>query len=120
MANRTQQQVTVKASLFRACVFVSACACASAAFGQERRAQPADGEQPADAASQGPASAPAPADGRAAGPLSWIMSKAESATGTRDWFYPEFGGMISGSGISLGPGYRHHVFGNQAIVDVSA
>lgn len=36
-------------------------------------------------------------------------------------FYPDFSDMISGSGwISVGPGYRHWVFNDRAIVDGSA
>jgi hypothetical protein len=39
----------------------------------------------------------------------------------RDGFYPELGNMITGSGwISAGPGYRHHLFNDQAIVNLSA
>jgi Omp85 superfamily domain len=38
-----------------------------------------------------------------------------------DGVYAEFGNMITGAGwISLGPGYRRHVFHEQAVVDVSA
>ena len=38
-----------------------------------------------------------------------------------DGFYAEFGNMITGEGwISAGPGYRHHLFGEHAIVDASA
>src|SRR5712692_11213400 len=39
----------------------------------------------------------------------------------KDGFYPELGNMITGSGwISGGPGYRHHLFDGQAVVNVSA
>jgi hypothetical protein len=39
----------------------------------------------------------------------------------RDGFYPELGHMMTGSGwISAGPGFRQHVFNDQALVDVSA
>ena len=35
-------------------------------------------------------------------------------------FYPEFSNMITGSGwVSIGPGYRHWLFGDRAIVDAS-
>ena len=38
-----------------------------------------------------------------------------------DGFFPELGNMITGSGwISGGPGYRHHLFDGQAVVNVSA
>jgi hypothetical protein len=39
----------------------------------------------------------------------------------KDGFFPEFGNMITGSGwISAGPGYRHHLFNGQAVVNMSA
>jgi hypothetical protein len=35
-------------------------------------------------------------------------------------FYPEFANMITGSGwVSIGPGYRHWLFGDRAIVETS-
>ena len=35
-------------------------------------------------------------------------------------FYPEFSNMITGSGwVSIGPGYRHWLFGDRALVDAS-
>lgn len=35
-------------------------------------------------------------------------------------FYPDFSNMVTGSGwISIGPGYRHWLFGDRAIVDAS-
>jgi hypothetical protein len=39
----------------------------------------------------------------------------------KDGFYPELGNMITGSGwISAGPGYRHHLFNDRAIINVSS
>jgi hypothetical protein len=39
----------------------------------------------------------------------------------KDGLFPELGNMITGSGwISAGPGYRHHLFNGQAIVNLSA
>jgi len=39
----------------------------------------------------------------------------------KNGFYPEFSNMMSGAGfISVGPGYRHTVFGDKAFVDTSA
>jgi len=38
--------------------------------------------------------------------------------GTVDGWYPRFGGLTSGSGLGVGPGYRTHVLGN-VLVDVS-
>jgi hypothetical protein len=39
----------------------------------------------------------------------------------RDGFYPELGPLITGAGwITAGPGYRDHVWGRRALVDLSA
>jgi hypothetical protein len=39
----------------------------------------------------------------------------------KDGFYPAFGRIVTGAGwISIGPGYRHRVFGDRALVDGSA
>jgi outer membrane protein assembly factor BamA len=40
--------------------------------------------------------------------------------GDGDGIYIRFGGMTTGSGIGLGPGYRRHVANNKIFVDVSA
>src|SRR5262249_61314418 len=38
-----------------------------------------------------------------------------------DGVYAELGNMITGSGwISAGPGYRHHILGERAVIDPSA
>jgi len=37
-----------------------------------------------------------------------------------DGLYADFGNVITGGGISVGPGYRHHVLDGGAVVDVSA
>jgi outer membrane protein assembly factor BamA len=47
--------------------------------------------------------------------------KLEGSGEAKDGLYPELGGMIPGAGwLSAGPGYRHHLFGNAAVVDASA
>lgn len=39
----------------------------------------------------------------------------------KDGFYPEFGQMITGGGwISVGPGFRHHLLNDRALIDMSA
>jgi hypothetical protein len=44
-----------------------------------------------------------------------------AAGGSTDGFYPELHNLITGNGwISLGPGYRHHLFAGRALVDGSA
>jgi surface antigen Omp85-like protein len=40
--------------------------------------------------------------------------------GDVDGWYPRLGGMTRGSGFSLGPGYRSHLFENRILVDLSA
>jgi hypothetical protein len=46
--------------------------------------------------------------------------KSDEADVDRTGFYPELGNMITGAGwISLGPGYRHRLLMDQAVVDVS-
>jgi hypothetical protein len=54
--------------------------------------------------------------------MSFIGDFGSDETGQpSDGFYPELGHMITGAGwISAGPGYRRHVFGGHALVDVSA
>jgi outer membrane protein assembly factor BamA len=44
----------------------------------------------------------------------------ERLNGDIDGWYPRLGGMTTGSGFALGPGYRTHVLGDQVFVDVSA
>ena len=45
----------------------------------------------------------------------------ERTTGSSEGFYPELGGMITGSGwVSAGPGYRQHYFNDRAVLDASA
>jgi outer membrane protein assembly factor BamA len=44
----------------------------------------------------------------------------DGASSPHDGLYPELGGMIPGAGFSAGPGYRHRLFGDAAVVDASA
>ena len=86
-----------------------------AAFAQDRTAPPADTTGPA-ASQSGLLSEPS------------FMTKAIDRADNelnqggepKDGFYPELGNMITGSGwISAGPGYRHHLFNDQAVINVS-
>ena len=46
--------------------------------------------------------------------------RSDDTTAAKDGFYPDFGHMITGAGwISLGPGYRHQLFADRAVVDLS-
>jgi outer membrane protein assembly factor BamA len=51
--------------------------------------------------------------------LARVDTKLEDAS-EANGFYPEFGGFINGAGLSIGPGYRHRLFGDRAVVDASA
>ena len=106
-----------RTTLFRTCALVAACACASTVGAQETRAdllaqERAAKAQEADASvSEGP--------GWRDRLFSWGESQLQDASATRDGFHPQIGGMIPGAGIAVGPGYRHHLFGDRAIVDAS-
>jgi hypothetical protein len=54
--------------------------------------------------------------------IAWIEEFTAKGYGAEsDGFYTDFGHMITGAGwLSAGPGYRHHLFGDHAIIDVSA
>src|SRR5437867_4327641 len=40
----------------------------------------------------------------------WVGHKIDSPSTGSGGFYPQLGGMITGSGLSVGPGFRHPVF----------
>jgi outer membrane protein assembly factor BamA len=44
----------------------------------------------------------------------------ERLNGDIDGWYPKLGGMTTGSGLALGPGYRTHVLDDKVFVDLSA
>ncbi|OLE83870.1 MAG: hypothetical protein AUF76_05165 [Acidobacteria bacterium 13_1_20CM_2_65_9] len=83
-------------------LFLSACAWAPSVAAQE-------------AASDGATASP----GRLARTLAWTEAKVDGAAGAPDGFYPEFGGLITGSGVSVGPGYRRYLLRDRIFVDVS-
>jgi outer membrane protein assembly factor BamA len=62
----------------------------------------------------------AAASGRLSKAIVWTESVIDGAATGRDGFHPEFGELISGSGPSIGSGYRQHLFGSRALVEVSA
>ncbi len=106
-----------RTSFSRACLFVVAWACAASAGAQNTTAVGVAQSQPTAHDSETGAVAQPGLLERA---VSWAEIKMDGRSGTRDGFYPELGGMIPGAGLSAGPGYRHHLFGDQAIVDASA
>jgi outer membrane protein assembly factor BamA len=85
-----------------ACLLASACAWSSTVGAQDA---------PPESGAAGP--------GRLARAISWAESELDGGAAAADGFYPEFGGMITGAGVSLGPGYRQHIFGDRAFIDAS-
>jgi outer membrane protein assembly factor BamA len=97
---------------------VAACACSANVSAQETRADLLEQER-APAAQESEAALPA-APSWLERTFSWGEAKLQDASWSQDGLYPELGGMIPGSGFSVGPGYRHRLFGDLAIVDASA
>jgi outer membrane protein assembly factor BamA len=119
MARDFRNQAGVRTSLFQACLlFLAVCACASTAGAQETRADVLAEERAAKTEAADTSVALGP--GRLARTFSWAEAKLDGGSGTHEGFYPELGGMITGAGISVGPGYRHYLFGDRALVDASA
>ncbi len=107
----------MKTFLSRSCLFVAMCACAATAAAQNSGGPGAPAEEPqAQEVGAGAAARPGPL----ARTFSWAEIKMDGASTPRDGFYPAFGGMIPGAGLSAGPGYRHRLFGDAAVVDASA
>lgn len=53
--------------------------------------------------------------------FTWVGDKMSGGSGqAKNGLYAELGGMIPGAGLSVGPGYRHHLFGDAAVVNASA
>jgi outer membrane protein assembly factor BamA len=52
--------------------------------------------------------------------VEWAGARLDRPAAPPDGFYPETGGMIPGAGLSVGPGYRRHLFGKQMTIDASA
>jgi AAA family ATP:ADP antiporter len=108
----------VKTLPVAACLLVAVCAPASSASAQETRAAVV-AEERAEKARETETIVP-PGPGVVARMFSWANGQFENASQNRDGFYPELGGMIPGAGFSAGPGYRHALFGDGALVDFSA
>jgi outer membrane protein assembly factor BamA len=111
--NRLHNHNDRRTTLFRACVLFAACACAPTAGAQETRA---------DLLAQERAVKAQQTDGSPAGfwldrTFLWVESRLQDWSG--DGLHPAMGGMIPGTGIAIGPGYRRHLFGDRAIVDAS-
>jgi hypothetical protein len=116
MMRRLHNHTGRRTALLRTCAVIAVCASAASAGAQETRADVLAEERAAKA--QEPET---PASGASwlERTFSWGEAKLQNASGPQEGLYPELGGMIPGSGISVGPGYRHRLF-NDAIVDASA
>jgi hypothetical protein len=117
MINRSTTRNGGRTSFSRTCLFVVTCACAASAGAQDTGTIGVPQDRPMAHDSETSVVAQPGLLERA---VSWAEIRMDGHSGTRDGFYPELGGMIPGAGLSAGPGYRHHLFGDQAIVDASA
>jgi outer membrane protein assembly factor BamA len=106
-----------RAFLIRTCVLVAACAGASNLSAQDTRADLLAGQRAAR--TQEPETAAPSGPGWLARTFSWGEARLQDSSEPRDGFHPELGGMIPGAGISVGPGYRQHLFGKSAVIDAS-
>jgi hypothetical protein len=106
-----------RTSFLRACALVGAVASASSVAAQETRAELLALQRAAKA--QGSQASDAAGPGLLERVFSWGESRLGGAVLPQDGFHPELGGMIPGAGISIGPGYRQHLFGRRAVVDAS-
>ncbi len=62
-----------------------------------------------------------PGPGKLQRSFTWTMTMVGRSGGTSNGFYARLGGQIPGSGlISIGPGYRHRLFGDAAVMDTWA
>jgi len=111
--NRLHNHYVRRTTLFRTCVLLAAFAYAPTVGAQEEtRADLLTREREAKAQ-------------QAAPPVAFWLDRTFVSVESRlqewsgDGLHPVTGGMIPGTGIAIGPGFRHHLFGNQAIVDAS-
>jgi hypothetical protein len=112
------------------CLLVSACLWSATAAAQDAGspgtavaaldvARGDDGAQDGGSPVAGTA-APTPTPGGWSRMISWASSRMDGGASAPDGFYPEFGGSISGGGISAGPGYRRHFSNGSVLFDASA
>jgi Omp85 superfamily domain len=101
--------------------FILAALCAVPASAAAQDTGKSSGQQPPVSVADEPVNVNAVVEpGRLMRAFSWAETQIENHLGARDGWYPELGGMIPGAGVSVGPGYRHHLFGDQAVLDASA
>ena len=102
--------------LSRTCLIAAVWACAAGAGAQDGGA--AGGPQ-GEPGGRPPEVSGAAQAGRLTRVINWAEARMDGEPAERDGFYTETGGMIPGAGLSIGPGYRHHLSGTGAIVDAS-
>ena len=103
--------------LTRACMFAATYSCAAAAGAQETGVSGGPDDRPkATEADVSTAAKP----GVLARTFSWAQTKIDRRATSTEGFYPQFGGMIPGAGMSAGGGYRHRLANTGAVVDASA
>ena len=107
-------------SLFCACVLLAVCGSVSSVSAQQTGAAAAEPAVQQPAASADGEAVVTTHHGRLTRAYSWAESKMDGSKATPDGFYPELGGMINGAGLSIGPGFRHNLFGDRMTVDASA
>lgn len=112
MVNLLRTQNRGRRSFSRMCVFLAVCACAASAGAQDTGTAGVPQERLT-------AQDAVPQPGPLARAFGWAERRMDGPSGTPDGLYPELGGMIPGAGFSAGPGYRHRLFGNRAVVDAS-
>jgi len=117
----TNQFVTHDSRIAFVRVFIVAAMCAGSASAIAQDTGTPSGQQQPPSVSDEQVNVNAVVEpGRLMRAFSWAEAQIDSHLGAHDGWYPEFGGMIPGAGVSVGPGYRHHLFGDQAVVDASA
>jgi outer membrane protein assembly factor BamA len=112
MTNRFTTWSNARIPVSCACLFILACACAARADAQDTST---GGVSVAKDSEAGAVALP----GLLERAVSWAERTMDGRSAAHDGFYPELGGMIPGAGFSAGPGYRHHLFGERAILDAS-
>ena len=109
--------MTNPGSFSRVCLLVAACVSATSAAAQDAGTPVVSDERPkAPEAEASVAGIP----GFLTRTLSWVDLKMSRRSGASEGFYPEFGAMIPGAGLSTGVGYRHSLSATGAVIDASA
>jgi outer membrane protein assembly factor BamA len=101
----------------RSCLFVALSVCATTVAAQEPGGPGTLSEDP-QTREAGPGTIAR--SGSLSRMFSWAETRIDDASAPRDGWYPALGGMIPGAGLAAGPGFRHRLFGDSAVLDASA